>query len=293
MGHTTRCVSLIRQFIQNSNSVIFAGNDRQISFMQREFPQIQVESIGGYDVRLDSRKNTYMQVINQSAKIKRAIKNEYDWVTEFIRKNSVDVVVSDNRYGFRHDHITSIMLTHQLNLQIPAFSKTASGYLQRYINQFDYCWVPDSKENPLCGKLTDAKLKVPILHIGWLCRFSKLDRPKKYDRLAIVSGPEPERSLFVDEIREYLKRQGGSSAMVGTTVNGKYENIDCFLNPSTLEMERLVAESEVIISRAGYTTIMELLALEKQALLIPTKGQFEQEYLSKTIKNGYLTFGAL
>jgi len=38
-----------------------------------------------------------------------------------------------------------------------------------------------------------------------------------------------------------------------------------------------------VISRSGYTTIMDLAVLEKKAYFIPTPGQNEQEYLAKRL----------
>ena len=38
--------------------------------------------------------------------------------------------------------------------------------------------------------------------------------------------------------------------------------------------------ARLIVSRSGYTTMMELAELGKRALLIPTPGQTEQEYLA-------------
>ncbi len=42
------------------------------------------------------------------------------------------------------------------------------------------------------------------------------------------------------------------------------------------EMER----AEYIISRSGYSTVMDIAMLEKKSILIPTPGQTEQEYLA-------------
>ena len=43
----------------------------------------------------------------------------------------------------------------------------------------------------------------------------------------------------------------------------------------------MVTGSDSIISRSGYTTIMELISMNCAALLIPTPGQTEQEYLAE------------
>lgn len=42
-----------------------------------------------------------------------------------------------------------------------------------------------------------------------------------------------------------------------------------------------MANAELIVSRSGYTTLMDLVALGRSAVIIPTPGQAEQEYLGE------------
>jgi UDP-N-acetylglucosamine:LPS N-acetylglucosamine transferase len=41
----------------------------------------------------------------------------------------------------------------------------------------------------------------------------------------------------------------------------------------------LIREAEIVLARSGYSTVMDLATLGKRAVLIPTPGQTEQEYL--------------
>jgi len=45
-----------------------------------------------------------------------------------------------------------------------------------------------------------------------------------------------------------------------------------------------VAQSKVIVARAGYSTLMDLADWKKPCVLIPTPGQPEQEYLGEYIE---------
>ena len=45
-------------------------------------------------------------------------------------------------------------------------------------------------------------------------------------------------------------------------------------------MKDIISGSDSIITRSGYSTIMELVSLNCTALIIPTPGQTEQEYLA-------------
>lgn len=46
------------------------------------------------------------------------------------------------------------------------------------------------------------------------------------------------------------------------------------------DLETTINSSKLIISRSGYTTIMDLAKLNKRAIFIPTPGQYEQLYLA-------------
>jgi len=281
MGHTARCVALIRTLLSNSNQILFAGNDQQIEFIKREFPTIQTEFLEGYNITLDSKKSTYVQVFLQFKKLNRAIKSEQKFAEQIAEREKIDIIISDNRYGFRSSKAKNILLTHQLNLQIPKWKNFVNRKLKKQIEKFDLCWIPDSITKPICCELTKVELTIPKQLIGPLCRFEKIDTPIEYEILFIASGPEPERSRFAKKICDNLISKQKHFAVVGFM----YDKIgaDYFRNPSTSELEFLINSSQTIISRGGYTTIMEMIALQKNTILIPTKGQYEQEYLAKTI----------
>ena len=53
---------------------------------------------------------------------------------------------------------------------------------------------------------------------------------------------------------------------------------------NTRQLEQTFNESDTVLCRSGYTTIMDLAKLDKKAFFIPTPGQYEQEYLAKKLK---------
>ncbi|MCM8756849.1 MAG: hypothetical protein NC823_00005, partial [Candidatus Omnitrophica bacterium] len=58
-----------------------------------------------------------------------------------------------------------------------------------------------------------------------------------------------------------------------------------YSHASREEISKLMNRAKFIISRSGYTTMMELAELgKKKALFIPTPGQVEQEYLARYYK---------
>lgn len=282
MGHTTRCIPIITLLLSNNNDVVFAGNSNQINLIQKDFPNLKTVEFEGYNMKLDSKKSTYIQLVLQSVKMKNAIKQERKQLEALLKDYPADIVISDNRYGFYTKNCINIIVTHQLNLPVPLFQKTASKVIQSYVNEFDFCWIPDTEKNPISGNLTEGTIDIPKIYIGLLSRFEKKDLLEKFKYLAIISGPEPERTRFAKNIVRFLSDCSEPTAIVGLD-EMETQDISFFKNPSTKELEELINKSGTIISRAGYTTIMELISIEKKAVLIPTKGQYEQAYLAKTI----------
>ena len=291
-GHTTRCVSIIQSLIESQNRIIFAGNSKQNQFIRNEFPTIQIEILEGYNIELSSKKNTYFQVLKQVLKIKKSINIEFDSVKRLVEKYNVDLVLSDNRYGFRDSNIESIFIGHQLNLQLPIFKGSVNSYLLKFINKFSTVWIVDDEVVNLAGNLSKpTNLKIPYRYIGLISRFRKIENPIEYDYLIIVSGPAPENSIFLYDMELHAKNSNLRIAIVSTVKSKReFDTIDYFYNPTSVGMNVLLNKSKVIISKAGYTTLMELTILKKKTIFIPTKGQFEQEYLTGYVNNDLFTF---
>jgi len=286
MGHLTRSTVLIKGLLENGNTIFFAGTKKQCDFIKAEFDSVDCFEISGYEITLDSTKNTFIQVLSQFSKIKKAIKTENIWLKTFVNEHQIDLIISDNRYGFHHNLIESILVTHQINLQIPNFKSIVNKKLHNWISNFNAVWVPDYDDRRLTGELSNPYKLKHINFIGPLSRFENSEVPKVYDFLIILSGPEPERSNFIQTAINFTKIHSNSICIVGAKMEG-FESVE---NPTTNQLSQLIAQTETVISRAGYTTIMELIALNKNAILFPTKGQYEQEYLAKFIENPKLKF---
>jgi len=291
-GHTTRCVSIIESLLDANNTIVFAGNKGQNRFIRKEFPTIHVEFLEGYNIELSSKKSTYFQVVKQGFKIIKTIKSERDFVKNIIEKYSIDLILSDNRYGFRDSRVESVFIAHQLNLQLPKFKRKVNKILTSLINKFDSVWIVDDEVINLAGQLSNpANLNVPFAFIGLLSRFKVEQAVVKYDYLIIISGPVPENSIFLAEIEALIRYSKLRYAIVSTAKSdNNFSHINYFYDLSTEQLNVLLNESEIVISKSGYTTLMELNVLNKKAILIPTKGQFEQEYLAHHVKSKSIRF---
>jgi len=107
------------------------------------------------------------------------------------------------------------------------------------------------------------------------------------DFLVILSGLEPQRSILESLIIEVLKDTKGTIVIVGGHfgTDSKKIKIEYLSFANTKELETLLNRAKCVISRSGYSSIMDLLQLNKKAILIPTQGQTEQEYLAQFHSN--------
>jgi uncharacterized protein (TIGR00661 family) len=203
----------------------------------------------------------------------------------------IDAVISDNRLGLSHEKIPCVYITHQLLI------KTGNRFTERvaqkihyhFINKYKACWVPDAAgEINLAGELSHpANLpKVTLKYLGPLSRFEKKDVEIKYDLCIILSGPERQRTVFekiiLKEVKDFsgnvILLRGLPGKFLGNELNSPALEIKTHLTAT--ELNTVLLQSKIVISRCGYTTVMDLVKLQKKAILVPTPGQTEQEYLA-------------
>ncbi|MEO9534060.1 MAG: glycosyltransferase [Crocinitomicaceae bacterium] len=287
MGHLTRCSVLIRQLLLAENKIVFAGTDFQCNWILCEFPSVNCEIIEGYKVTLDSEKSTYWQMIAQSAKMSKVMRFESQKAEELSQKYNADVIISDNRYAFRSKLTQNILLTHQLSPPVPLFRKAVTKRIQNWANEFDFCWIPDNNESPFCKDLNEVQLKIPLTYIGRLSRFNKITAAEKFDFCFIASGPSPQIEKFSEMVSNLLNHHHQKYVLVVPVDMGLPHQV---VNPSTEKLNELICQSSKVIARAGYTTMMELSELNKLSILVPTPGQYEQEFLADQTNLSGFTF---
>jgi predicted glycosyltransferase len=187
-------------------------------------------------------------------------------------------------------------MTHQLNVLSGNTTWLSTKMHQKIIKRFDECWVPDTiGDDNLSGKLghTDA-IGIPLKYIGPLSRFNKSESTIKYDLMVLLSGPEPQRTLLQNLLSKELDKFKGTLLFVKGVVDGESEasisgNLTSYNFMTSDALEMALNESRIVLSRSGYTTVMDLAKLEKKAFFIPTPGQFEQEYIAERLtKLGYV-----
>lgn len=307
LGHASRCVPIIKQFLKNDFHVIIGANGRSASFLKTEFPELEHLTIPGYDIQYPSGGSMARYMVRQLPALLKSIKREHQLLDILIDKHHIDAVFSDNRFGLWSNKIPCVYMTHQVTIKGPRWLPLAERILSRlhnrFIKHFDECWIPDSEGTAdLSGDLGHKRpAPVPGYFIGPQSRFTPGGQgvtPKMYDLMCVVSGPEPQRSIFEEMIVQQLSdTQYKVLILSGKTELGLQSraegNIILHSHMRTEEMQRALLSSGMIICRPGYSSIMDLAVLGLNAAFIPTPGQTEQEYLARYHgqKGNYINVG--
>jgi uncharacterized protein (TIGR00661 family) len=288
LGHAARMVPLIRKYIREGHTVVLGGSGKSFLFLQKEFPQLEAIELPGLTIKYSRGKRQVLKLILQYPRMLRVVKSENKALQKIIREKKIDLVVSDNRYGLYTDLVPCIFITHQLFINAGVMSKMATRISHDYISRFTECHIPDHENYPgLAGNLSHGKLMLNnIKYIGPLSRFENSVAPsneKKFQFIAVLSGPEPQRSIFEKIVRKAMKELNNPCAIVRGVADAgekkQEKNITTYDSCSTTELEYLLSKSKTLIARSGYSTIMDLDVLNMPAILVPTPGQTEQEYL--------------
>jgi len=291
LGHATRTIPLINAFIENDFEVIIASDGDALLFLKEEFPELGFFNLPGYNVKYPY-KSIFFNILKYLPNILYAIIRENKEVKKISKIVGPSLIISDNRYGFKSKNIKSIIITHQINLQLvnKILSKAGSALNRKLISSFDELWIPDLKNNLLAGELSKVPFGIKHQYLGPLSRFKFFDSDKKYEIAVVLSGPEPQRSILEEIILEQFAKVKMKSIIILGKINEKKEwylndNVKIKNYALSYELNEILNQSELIISRSGYSTIMDLAVLQKKAVLIPTPGQSEQEYLATFFKN--------
>lgn len=286
LGHAARCVPIIHFLLGYNFTPVIASDGKALQFLQQEFPDLEVLELPSYGISY--AKNLKTSLLFQVPKIYSAIKKEERKIDKYITKNkTVAGIISDNRFGVRSAKVTSVYMTHQVNVMSGLTTFISSKIHQKIINKFDQCWIPDSEEQIVSGELSNPKkLKIPYKFIGVLSRFSKEKLPIKNDVLIILSGIESQRkSLEIKllyQFKEYDRKVVLVQGKIEEEQTVKEQNgIKIYNYLLSSELEKEINQSKIILCRSGYSSIMDLAVLDKKVFFIPTSNQPEQEYLAK------------
>lgn len=279
--------------IEHDFEPVIASDGAALKFLIKEFPQLKAFELPSYNISYPKNANSFkLKFIKDSPYLLKTIKKEKKIIETLVETENISGIISDNRFGVRDKHIPSVFITHQLRVLSGNTTWLSSKVHQKIISKYNECWIPDHiGTDNLSGDLGHTEgLLFSVKYLGPLSRFKKNDIKTKYNLLVLLSGPEPQRSFLEKKLLDELKHYKGSVLFIKGKIEPEQQkevidNRVIYNFMTSKELEVAINESDVILSRSGYTTIMDLAKLEKKAFFIPTPGQYEQEYLAKKLND--------
>jgi hypothetical protein len=297
-------IPLIHALLRADAEVILASKDKAGEMLKTEFPDLPFYDLPSVSIRYSRKRSQVFIMALQIPRLLAVIHREHRWLRKFMGSHPLDVVISDNCYGLFNRKILSVLVSHQVSPLLPSGLKWMEPFVHSvlglFIRSFDRCWIPDNKDPSvnLTGRLSH---RYPVFRntgfMGILSRFcegfdkAEKEDAKRVDILVIVSGPEPQRTLFEEIITRQLEETDYKAAIVCGMqqpcriehVPVSHASIDFYYHLPADTFRETMRNAGVIVCRSGYSTIMDLAELGLSAILVPTPGQPEQEYLAGSL----------
>jgi len=296
LGHATRTLPIIKASVQQGWQVSVLSHGNALRFLHDELRETDIDFIDlrDYpDLERGSGLSFFFYLVADIFTTCRLIFQEGTFVRN--QENQFDCIISDGRYGICSRKIPSFLISHQISFPIPKglglFRCIVDQGNHFFLGRFDKVLVPDfpKESESLSGKLSHNRVTERLLHlwIGILSSYGREDEKAQIDYLFIITGYlQEQRQSFTGRLIEQAKNLPGTKVFVlGDTGKRKVTRLpehDITIYPvatGTLRT-RLFNQARLIVSRSGYTTVMDLAETEKPAILFATPRQTEQEYLA-------------
>lgn len=297
LGHATRSIAVIRELQRQGADVVLASSNDAGKLLRQEFPRLNYHELPGYAPVYQSRGSMMLAIVAQTIKFSKVIRMEHREVEALVRNLRVDAVISDNRYGCHSQLVPSVFITHQYLVRLPGRWSAVEPLVKRWQSShfanYRQLWVPDQPGSQLTAPFVPEG--APVRYVGWLSRFGQ-ENPAQtgYPVVAVVSGPEPQRQMFADLLRRELASCGMRALLVtGQPGEARQElegTLEVFNHLPAKAMEQALRSADIVIARSGYSTIMDLIALGKKAVLVPTPQQPEQMILAQRLQELRVAF---
>ena len=297
LGHAARTIPLIHALQGYDDCEIILGvSGKSGELLKSEFPQLQALPFPSPHIRYSKSRNQVFRLMVQLPRFLAVIWKEHRLLKKMVERHDLSAVISDNRYGLYHRSIPSVLLIHQVNLIMPRgmklLERMANYWQHRWFRKFDQVWIPDLPGfKNVAGRLSHIPFKLNHLYpLGILSRFfygqpAATQQEGLWDMVVVMSGPEPQKSMLTEMITRQLKKLGSRALLVKGEPGSRhyYEDggITVVSHMPGDELHQQMKAAHLVVCRSGYSSVMDLLALGKQAILIPTPGQPEQEYLAR------------
>lgn len=275
-GHVARCIGLIEELVLHDNEVIVAGDSEQLQIFKTYFPTIIGIEIPSYPFRFSGNGSFSNDLWKSRKALLKVMKEEVTIVEQLVLKHSITLVLSDHRYGFYAESVPSIFITHQLNLPLKWWQFSAQLVHERFMKKFQFIWVMDTEQSSLAGQLSWRKNRQNVSYIGHYSRFMHKEKSNQKDlKIVVCNGPTP----YDEQLLMKYMHQSEFQLIAPSHLKDKYPHASILASSDWKKCDELILKSSEINAYCGYSTLMDAQFLDARFILIPTKGQLEQEYL--------------
>lgn len=296
LGHATRDLPLVRHFLDRGHEVTIAGSGRALALLKQEVPQCEFLELEDYPPPYTSSRHFVRKFIATAPLMLTAMVREKENFERILRHRTFDLILSDNRFNVRSPDIPSFIISHQVRFMVPKLLRSwefvTESWNARFQGRFRRVIVPDYADPAVClsGRMSHGLSRLPpskLYYAGILASVERMDVEEDVDVFVSVSGPEPQRTEFERIVMDRIEDVPGDRIEIALgkpevrekpRVNGRI-TVHGYLDREA--QQRMLNRARMVVCRSGYTTLMELAELGKKALLVPTPGQTEQEYLAE------------
>lgn len=296
LGHATRDIPIIKELEKHGHKVTIATSRGALELLKKECPNCKFIKFDDYPIPYSSTSYFLPKFFAYTPLMLKALAEEHKNTLKMTSNNEYDIIISDSRLGVYSKKIPSFFISHQLRFSMPDYLKPleeASQYIYKYfLNNFERVIIPsnpsgvDCLSGKLCGSTREAVNK-KVYYAGILSSAYKVKVSEDLDFLIIISGPEPQRTKLEEIILSKVRNLPGKKVVL---LGRPGDNFEKKLDENTIvksyaggeEKMILMNRAKFIITRSGYTTMMDIAELDKKhGFFIPTPSQTEQEYLSE------------
>lgn len=301
LGHASRCVPLVQQFIDEGHEVIIGGDGESLTLLRKHFPKLRYVYLAPLKLRYGKGRRQVWTMIKAMPKLLSWAMKDHALLQAVLREEKFEMVLSDNRFGCYlspqtrkvNPELRSVYMTHQRHIFLPRGWRWLEGIAERLharvCAKHNEVWVPDyeEKERSLSGELGHPKISnfkshiSNLRYIGPQSRFAPYRdvrnghgmvaemssrRTELYETVAVLSGLEPQRTILEREIAARYAGKEESVLIVQGLMNRpntkmKRGNITLVPYAGDEELAKALIGAKHIIARSGYSTIMDLEAL--------------------------------
>ena len=260
------------------------------------FPDVRQRLAPSYNIVYPKHGyNMAFWLLKNSAHLRAVMRAEHHYAEEMVERHGYDILVSDNRFAFRSRKAKSVYMTHQCRIAFPKmlrmFEAFGAAWHASVMSRFDEVWVPDVPEFPgYAGSLSHVeRCPRPLKFVGPLSRFAMLlltqSTEKDLNIVAVVSGVEPARSRFASRLSSVLPQIPGKHVVIlgkpaSSLKTWTAGNVTFYNHLPTQEFADVISRAGWVISRGGYSTVMDMAVLGAKCIFVPTPGQYEQVVLA-------------